>query len=161
MYVFRTATGLAAIGSCKTGSMLEFQDFYWPLSNGQPLALAFQEWFAGRAAGGFEPWERSWFYGMSLIGDGLLKPRVPTGVAERTPSATRHSPSATVVRNVLNLESAISNLQSDFVLQDICGRTVRSLRPGPNDLSRLAAGVYFVRTTTGRETPSRPVVLVQ
>jgi hypothetical protein len=31
-----------------------------------------------------------------------------------------------------------------FALLDISGRKVRDLRPGPNDVSRLAPGVYFV-----------------
>jgi len=58
-YVFQTTTGLAAIGSTKTGSMLEFQDYYGPLGSGAPIALAFKSWFAQQAAGGFDSWERS------------------------------------------------------------------------------------------------------
>ncbi len=69
-----TAAGLGAIGSAKTGSMLEFDDYYQPLADGKPLALAFRDWFCVRAADSMEVWERSWFYGMALIGDGLLRP---------------------------------------------------------------------------------------
>ncbi len=79
-YVFNTSTGLASIGSTKTGSMLEFQDFYRQLATGKTLGEAFKEWFTARIQDGFEPWEKSWFYGMCLIGDGLLKTHTPIDV---------------------------------------------------------------------------------
>ncbi|MCX6841014.1 MAG: hypothetical protein NTX53_01840 [candidate division WOR-3 bacterium] len=55
---------------------------------------------------------------------------------------------ATIVRGVLNLQSAIYNLQSEIALLDISGRKVLSLEPGPNDVSHLAPGVYFVRAVS-------------
>jgi len=71
---------------------------------------------------------------------------VPTGIEEhQTPTAGRQTPTATIVRGVLNLQSAICNLKSEIVLLDASGRHVLDLRPGANDLSRLPAGVYFVR----------------
>lgn len=79
-YVFNTSTGLAAIGSTKTGSMLEFQDFYNQLASDKTLSTSFREWFQARIADGFEPWEKSWFYGMCVIGDGLLKIHTPLDV---------------------------------------------------------------------------------
>ncbi|MDH5683977.1 MAG: T9SS type A sorting domain-containing protein [candidate division WOR-3 bacterium] len=79
-YVFNTSTGLASIGSAKTGSMLEFQDFYGQLALGKTLGESFREWFGARISDGFEPWEKSWFYGMCLIGDGLLKTHTPIDV---------------------------------------------------------------------------------
>jgi len=71
---------------------------------------------------------------------------VPTGVAEQ-PQAASYKPQAlpTVVRGVLNLQSTTCNLQSEIALLDATGRQVLQLRPGANDLSRLPAGVYFVR----------------
>jgi len=68
MYTFRNSYGLGALGSTKTGSMLEFQYFYDPLSQGYCLGDAFKDWFATMG----EAWadtSRSWFYGMTLIGD--------------------------------------------------------------------------------------------
>lgn len=88
-YVFQTATGLGAIGSSKTGSMLEFDDYYQPLANGRNLGEAFRYWFERQADGGFEPWEKSWFYGMCLVADGTLKPRMTTAVAEPGPGPVR------------------------------------------------------------------------
>jgi YVTN family beta-propeller protein len=54
------------------------------------------------------------------------------------------APAATLVRGVLNLAPDISNLTSGIVLLDAAGRRVLALKPGPNDVSHLAPGVYFV-----------------
>ncbi len=72
-----------------------------------------------------------------------------TGVAE-TMNDERETMNAgpTIVRGVLNLQSAIYNLQSEIALLDISGRKVLDLRCGPNDVSRLAPGVYFVQAVS-------------
>ncbi|MBM3331426.1 hypothetical protein FJY68_06175 [candidate division WOR-3 bacterium] len=55
-------------------------------------------------------------------------------------------PGPTIVRGVLDLQSSTCNLKSEIALLDAAGRKVLDLRPGPNDVSRLATGVYFVRS---------------
>ena len=72
-YTFNQDHGLASIGSAKTGSMLYFGDFYQPLGQGDDIGKAFKDWFYQRAVGGFDEWEITWFYGMTLIGDPTLK----------------------------------------------------------------------------------------
>jgi hypothetical protein len=72
-YIFGPDHGLASIGSTKSGSMLNFQDFYDPLGEGKEIGLAFQEWFVDQAVGGFAEWEITWFYGMTLCGDPTLR----------------------------------------------------------------------------------------
>jgi hypothetical protein len=81
-----------------------------------------------------------------------------TGV-EEAPHRPTETPGAnagpTVVRSVLSLPLA-SGVEHDAssVLLDAAGRKVLNLVPGPNDVSRLAPGVYFVhRDHTAR--PSR------
>jgi hypothetical protein len=71
MYIFNTSTGLEAIGSTKTGSMLEFQYYYNRLSTGECFGDAFKYWF-GIMAEAWGDTSRSWFYGMTLIGDPTL-----------------------------------------------------------------------------------------
>jgi len=73
--------------------------------------------------------------------------RVRAGIEEQKPTAAGNSgPTATLVRGVLRLpQTVIRNPQSELALIDIAGRRVARLRPGANDLSRLAPGVYFVR----------------
>jgi len=62
--------GLATIGSTKTGSMLNFGDFYTPLSNDRSMGEAFLDWSKTTMER-----SREWHYGMSLQGDGLLSPK--------------------------------------------------------------------------------------
>jgi hypothetical protein len=69
----------------------------------------------------------------------------PAGVSEM-PIAELRTPNvgATLCKGVLNLQSAISNLQSEIVLMDASGRKVLDLHAGGNDVSSLSPGVYFV-----------------
>jgi len=151
-YVLQSTSGLGAIGSTKTGSMLEFGDFYNPLNNGTTLAEAFRQWFAARAAGGFEPWEISWFYGMTLIGDGLLKPRHLVSLAEHNPSPRRiNPPFATIFARTITL------YEPSGILLDPTGRRVANLSYGINDLRPLSTGVYFLRTSNS----IKPIVIVR
>jgi hypothetical protein len=75
--------------------------------------------------------------------------------------ANSSQPSPTVVRRVLNLQPAICNLQSEIALLDISGRQVKALRPGPNDVSHLAPGVYFVCFTARGVPLTRKLVLTR
>ena len=72
-YIFNKDHGLAAIGSAKTGSMLNFEDFYGPFGEGNNLGVSFRDWFAAQAVGGFDEGEITWFYGMTLNGDPTLR----------------------------------------------------------------------------------------
>lgn len=71
-YIFCPDQGLASIGSAKTGSMLNFQDFYNPFGEGMEIGEAFRRWFETQAGGGFAQWEIDWYYGMTLCGDPTL-----------------------------------------------------------------------------------------
>lgn len=151
-YVFQSSSGLAAIGSTKTGSMLQFQDFYLPLASGEPLALAFRDWFISQAQGGFQPWERSWFYGMCLVGDGMLKPRLFTPVADQP----GHQPIHRLLASVHRLP--VITAPDHGLLLDRTGRMVAELSPGPNRLAHISAGIYFLKTQT---EPLRRVLLLR
>ncbi len=61
---------------------------------------------------------------------------------------------ATVVRGVL--EVSTRDPAVDQVLFDRTGRVVMSLRPGANDVSHLAPGVYFVREHAASGSPVSP-----
>jgi len=60
--------GLTAVGSAKTGSMLYFEGFYSLLGVGWNFGDAFRTWFKTYGES-----DRQWFYGMTLLGDPLLK----------------------------------------------------------------------------------------
>ena len=67
------------------------------------------------------------------------------GVAEEPPASRNVQPFATIVRGVLLLEARGEMREARCELLDITGRKVLDLCPGPNDVSRLSPGVYFVR----------------
>ncbi len=71
-YVFGTDTGLLSVGSAKTGSMLAFEQYFSPLGDGATFGDAWRGWFNFEATGGFNPTEKDWSYGMTMIGDPLL-----------------------------------------------------------------------------------------
>lgn len=76
--------------------------------------------------------------------------RNPTaGGVEETPNAEVRTTSrgATIVRGVLLLP--VSHFTLHPSLFSLSGRKVLDLRPGPNDVSRLSPGVYFVRPASG------------
>jgi DNA-binding beta-propeller fold protein YncE len=81
----------------------------------------------------------------------LSYPDAPPGVEEGRPQAPTCKPQASVVRSVLYMPRDMTETAevSDRVprpaLLDVSGREVMVLNPGPNDISRLAPGVYFVR----------------
>jgi hypothetical protein len=69
------------------------------------------------------------------------------GVEEREPPPACRPPlTATVVRGLLVLPEARSLKPQAASLLDVSGRKVLDLKPGPNDVSKLAPGVYFVRS---------------
>ncbi len=66
-----TNYGLAAIASAKSGSMLFFADFYRPMGSGKVIGDAFVDWWKARGPV-HDDGERSWFYGLVLLGDPTL-----------------------------------------------------------------------------------------
>jgi len=111
----------------------------------QQVAIAYSGW-AGQASGRTYNANRIW-----------CKLRHFTGQEEgKRLTAYGSRLTATVVRGVLYLPLASSlKPQASSCLLDIAGREVMQPHPGPNDVSRLAPGVYFVRSTT---TPSLSAV---
>lgn len=86
----------------------------------------------------------------------------PTGLAEErgTRDAGRITPNATVVRGVFSTRPTADGSRQELL--DATGRRVMSLKTGPNDVSALAPGVYFVRIAygIGREASSVTRVVI-
>jgi hypothetical protein len=75
-----------------------------------------------------------------------------TGIAETPqPAPARQLLAPSLVRNVLVLNSTIEYRQSTIC--DASGRFVSNLHAGPNNVSTLQSGVYFIRTAAA----TRPV----
>jgi hypothetical protein len=60
--------GMAAVGSAKTGSMLQFEDFYTPMGAGKVLGEAYKDWWIALGTSHNIDQIR-WFYGMVILGD--------------------------------------------------------------------------------------------
>ena len=79
-----------------------------------------------------------------------IKYAQPTSI-EQPPSGLvpPAAPVATISHSSLLMPLASRAGRVDFVLLDVSGRRVADLWPGPNDISRLASGVYFIRQGPG------------
>ncbi len=73
-YIFTDSYGLAATGTCKTGSMLNFDQFYYPMGQGATIGEAYYLWWDEMANWGLDAGAVMWFYGNTLLGDPTLKP---------------------------------------------------------------------------------------
>lgn len=68
------------------------------------------------------------------------------GVSERSGTGLSGPRTSTLVHGALWLAPTSGpNPQTSSCLLDISGRKLLTLRPGPNDLSRLAPGIYFLK----------------
>lgn len=135
--------GLAAIGSAKTGSMLNFNRFYQPLADGKNLGQAFFDWFSYISNGGFSEDEVYWHMGMTLIGDPTLKASRggPLMISEEiTPTGEGIEQPGNIYRTVFySVEDA-----SDYIrLKNIrvFDKTGRQIESPPS------SGVYFFNRT--------------
>jgi len=83
LYALRSPSALGAVGPAKVGGMLFFDDYYRHMANGISFGESLRRWFAlhGREPGHVN-WARSWFYGMTHIGDPTLKLRRGLRAAE-------------------------------------------------------------------------------
>ncbi len=88
----------------------------------------------------------------------LAGAHVPVGIEEGyKPQATRYKSGPSIVRGVLRMVGGRQNTGYRAELLDIAGRKIMELRIGPNDVSGLSPGVYFVR---GRQAQAVRKVVV-
>ena len=69
---------------------------------------------------------------------------ITAGIAERSEVITGNRIGASLLRGVLWLAPATDHRLPAASLLDIAGRRITKLKPGANDVTRLAPGVYFV-----------------
>jgi hypothetical protein len=147
VYAFATETGLAAVGSTKSGAMLHFDEFYGPLGGNATLGEAYRLWWDFIAADGLSQSEKTWHLGMVLLGDPTLAPsKFLTGVEDgptasgRPTLAVAPNPAAATVTVFAGREAS-----GTLRLYDAAGRAVASTEiSGTAELGLvgLARGVY-------------------
>ena len=95
----------------------------------------------------------------------VIRDTAVSGSAENPTRQATERRGPTIVRNVLQLPLTFGfERRPPSVLLDISGRKVLDLHPGPNDVSRLAPGVYFVRSepsAVGRQPFAVRKVVIQ
>ena len=96
-YAFTGPYGLASIGSSKTGSMMDCDEFYGSLAENATLGAGLKDWFSNSlnsdsSAGTLY---LEWYYGMNINGDPLLTTYYDcTVLAPEVYSPTHHNPGA-------------------------------------------------------------------
>ncbi|MBN2228337.1 MAG: hypothetical protein JW779_02015 [Candidatus Thorarchaeota archaeon] len=73
-YAFSGSSSLAAIGSSKTGSMMDCDEFYGPLAENATLGESLVEWFSQALTSSSSAGSLflEWYYGMNIVGDPML-----------------------------------------------------------------------------------------
>jgi hypothetical protein len=91
-YLFSGPYSLAAVGSTKTGSMMDCDRFYAPLAENLTLGESLVDWFGyalrTESSAGLAFLE--WYYGMTILGDPLLTTYYDCTVISPTVTSTSH-----------------------------------------------------------------------
>lgn len=97
-YVFSDTYGIAAVSSTKTGGMWFFSDFYSKFRR-ETLGFSFREWLTKRVveedANPSGWYDKSWYYGMTILGDPTLSAKPEVGNV----AITNINPYRTVLSN--------------------------------------------------------------
>ena len=80
VYALQTESGLLAVGSTKTGSMLDGSPYYAELGEYGNFGDAMVRWWGSEYP--YNADDRSWFYGMTVVGDPTLRIGFPTIAAD-------------------------------------------------------------------------------
>ncbi|UCG93195.1 MAG: T9SS type A sorting domain-containing protein [candidate division WOR-3 bacterium] len=182
--IFNQTSGVGAIGSTKTGSMLDFHYFYRALNrqeeNGNTLGEAFKYWFdCIYDSVGMDFNRLCWHYGMTLLADPFLKPIGHVVGVEEVPYDAAISPLTVLgnpVSTTLLLQLSLSEAENVTIsLYDCSGRKVTQLMnngiaAGQHIINlqctdqtgnQLPNGVYIMLVQTDSETITRKIVKIQ
>ena len=144
-YLFGTDYGLLVTGAAKTGSMLDFEEYYGPLAAGLTFGEAFREWWEYEAQGGFSSYERAWFYGNALLGDPTLKPLAGSLRTESYPDPGQRFTEYEYISTSGFSDCFPAAASSDFAPR----RTIAAWLSGENGRLDVAARLYEEGTGWG------------
>lgn len=167
VYTFGTSTGLATIGSTKSGSMLVFYYFYSPLGAGASMGEGYQDWWDYIALGGLSPSELSWHLGMVLLGDPTLMPAMHMLGIEEQSGDTENLHDLTFAENPCRSEIVISYPadHGSVELFDTSGRLVATGNLEDSSctlqVSALGTGFYIARVQVEDGSATASVVILK
>lgn len=141
------------------GALLRFDGTNWRIYNRDNSPLPHEQVYDIGIDWDDNPWISCASEGIAVIYDN------PVAVEEKraAPRAPRAAPAATLVRGTLNLPESGGRREAGNVVLDAAGRRILDLAPGPNDISRLAPGVYFIRArgaADGNEPPAARRIVI-
>ena len=168
VYAFCTSSGLASVGSTKTGSMLQFTHFYYPMGLGASIGEAYKDWWDFIANNGLSQDERSWHLGMVILGDPSLMPAMHMlGIEDQ--STETDTPSGLIIaENPCQSELVLTYDEAEkgtVELYDTSGRLVASGTLEDSSctlsLSSIQTGFYIVKVTAAGISTCASVVILR
>ncbi|MCD4848769.1 MAG: T9SS type A sorting domain-containing protein [Candidatus Aegiribacteria sp.] len=168
VYAFCTSAGLASVGSTKTGSMMQFTQFYYPMGQGASIGEAYKDWWDYIATNGLSQDERSWHLGMVLLGDPSLMPAMHMLGIEDQSTETNTSSGLIIAENPCQSELVLTYAeaqQGTVELYDTSGRLVASGTLEDSSctlsLSSIQTGFYIVKVTAAGISAQTSVVILR
>ena len=168
VYAFCTSSGLASVGSTKTGSMMQFTQFYYPMGQGSSIGEAYKDWWDFIAINGLSQDERSWHLGMVVLGDPSLMPAMHMlGIEDQ--STETDTPSGLIIaENPCQSELVLTYDEAEkgtVELYDTSGRLVASGTLEDSSctlsLSSIQTGFYIVKVTAAGISTCASVVILR
>jgi len=151
-YIFVDTYGLTAVGSTKTGSMLDFASFYGPIGQRKCIGQAFKEWFNVQAQGGFDPYEKAWYYGMNILGDPALTIFNPNNRTEEGGSSGEGEEGGTSSWTIYKVTANTFSDGSPSITTDGSGKVWVTWETG-RDVRSNIYNSYFNGSTWSPESP--------
>ncbi|KPK74473.1 MAG: hypothetical protein AMJ89_06265 [candidate division Zixibacteria bacterium SM23_73] len=141
-YIFVDDYGLLAIGSTKSGSMLDFFSFYHPLGQGKSIGDAFKEWFEVQAQYGFDETEQGWFFGNNVLGDPTLTIDVQTQVVQTIDSTQIPDECGSSAWTPIQVTTSEFSDGSPVMASDFSGNIWATYETGRNVRSNIYSSSY-------------------
>ena len=169
VYAFCTSTGLASVGSTKTGSMLNFSFFYSPMGQGASIGEAYMDWWEYVAINGLSSYEKSWHLGMVLLGDPTLLPAMHLlGIEDDESDETEPQSGLVIAQNPCQSQLILTYAeveQGTVELYDTSGRLVASGTLEDSSctmsVSSIGTGFYIVRVTAAGVSAQASVIILK
>jgi len=172
-YIFSQTYGLGAVGSTKTGSMLNFSYYYTPMGPGfrKNMGESYKDWFNNMNLSSMS--YKYWFYGMTLLGDPTLSLDPPRAYIDSiVPASSASGETVSFTGSGLTHEGRAMTAFSwrsdvDGVLSDQSSFSTTSLSDGTHEIyfkvkddkNRWSAEASVTITIgSGAAVPTTPVV---
>jgi len=168
VYAFCTSAGLASVGSTKTGSMMQFTQFYYPMGQGASIGEAYKDWWDYIATNGLSRDEKSWHLGMVLLGDPSLMPAMHMLGIEDQSTQTNTNAGLVIAENPCQSELVLTYTEAGegtVELYDTSGRLVAfgTLEDSSctMSLTSIRTGFYIVKVTAAGISSCASVVILR